>query len=73
MQDCQVKCQVRKVKTIIQCRDEVKAPTRTYGPPSRSAGKGSQSSENEEDRATATLSLSLDATGATALTAGQAC
>ena len=73
MQDCQAKCQVRKVKTNIRSRDEIKAPTRTYGPPSPSAGKGSQQSESEEDRATATLRLSLDATGATALTAGQAC
>ena len=73
MQDCQVKCQVRKVKTIIWRRDEVNAPSRNYGPPSRTAGKGSQPSQSEEDMATATLSLSLDATGATALTAGQAC
>ena len=61
-QDRQVKCQGRKVITIIRWRDYVKAPTRTYGPPSRSAGEGSQ--QSEEDRATATRSLSLDATGA---------
>ena len=41
LQDRQVMCQVRKV-IIIRWRDWVKAPTRTQGPPSRTAGKGSQ-------------------------------
>ena len=50
-----------------------KEPTRTERPPSVPQQQGVMATQSEEDRANATLCLSLDVTGATALTAGQAC
>ena len=52
---------------------EGKESTRTERPPSVSQLQGVIATQSEEDRANATLCLSLDATGAAALTAGQAC
>ena len=52
---------------------ECKESTRTERPPSAPQQQGVRATQSEEDRANATLCLSLDATGAAALTAGQAC
>ena len=64
MQDRQVKCQVRKVITIIRRRDEVKAPTKTKRPPSIPQRQGVWSNLKRGGQGQRHLCLSLDASGA---------
>ena len=65
--------QVRKVITYTRWRDKLRNQPRLKDHQAYRNSKGSVANESEEDRANATLCLSLDATGAIALTAGQAC
>ena len=73
MQDHQVKCQVRKVITSTRWRDEDNVPTNTERPPSIPQKQGVRSNLKRGRQVKRHLYLSLEATGAAAWAAGQAC